>query len=50
VPGYSNPLQRAIGGGMSFESVEILTVPVIAGVNLDRITESDQKFWIYKVW
>lgn len=47
---YNNPLQRALGRVSSFENVEVLTVPVIAGVNLDRIIESDQKFWIYKVW
>ena len=47
---YSNPLQRAVGTAASFESAETFKVPVIPGVQLDRITESGEKFWIYKVW
>lgn len=46
---YSNPLQRAIGGG-AFESAEIFKISTVPGAKLDRITESGETFWIYKVW
>lgn len=47
---YSNPLQRAVQKVASFESAEFFEFPMIPGVELDRITESGNRVWIYKVW